>query len=74
MPNQQAIVKIGCNLKLLGQLCGGLCLKDSEPRQREAALALVRQSLSASGFETARNVMKLNDYVRELDYQGNSLE
>ena len=44
----------------------GLCLKDLEPRQRAAALALVRESLSASGFETARNVMRLNDYVREL--------
>lgn len=44
----------------------GLCLKALEPIQREAALALVRESMSASGFETARNVMRLNDYVREL--------
>ncbi len=44
----------------------GLCLKALESSQREAALALVRESMSASGFETARNVMKLNDYVREL--------
>ena len=44
----------------------GLCLKALESRQREAALALVRESMSASGFETARNVMKLNDHVREL--------
>ena len=29
-------------------------------------LALVRESLSASGFATARNVMKLNDHIREL--------
>ena len=44
----------------------GLCLKTLDRSQREAALALVRESMSASGFETARNVMKLNDYVREL--------
>jgi hypothetical protein len=44
----------------------GLCLKGLESSQREAALALVRESMSASGFETARNVMKLNDHVREL--------
>ena len=44
----------------------GLCLKALESSQREAALALVRESMSASGFETARNVMKLNDHVREL--------
>lgn len=44
----------------------GLCLKGLESSQREAALTLVRESMSASGFETARNVMKLNDHVREL--------
>ncbi|HXP74953.1 MAG TPA: DUF3500 domain-containing protein [Stellaceae bacterium] len=44
----------------------GLCLRDLDASQREVALALVRESMSASGFETARNVMKLNDYVREL--------
>src|SRR5215471_6826397 len=44
----------------------GLCLRDLDAGQREAALALVRESMSASGFETARNVMKLNDHVREL--------
>ena len=27
---------------------------------------LVRESMSASGVETARNVMRLNDYVRKL--------
>jgi len=44
----------------------GLCLGDLDAGQREAALALVRESMSDSGFETARNVMKLNDYVRDL--------
>ncbi|MGH7123222.1 MAG: DUF3500 domain-containing protein [Stellaceae bacterium] len=44
----------------------GVCLKDLDAPQRNAALALVRESMSAGGFEAARNVMRLNDYVREL--------
>lgn len=44
----------------------GVCLKDLGETQRAAALALVRESLSASGFATARNVMKLNEHIREL--------
>jgi hypothetical protein len=44
----------------------GLPLHTLAPAQREAALALVRSALSAGGFETARNVMKLNEHAREL--------
>jgi hypothetical protein len=44
----------------------GISLRDLNEAQRAAALALVRESLSASGFTTARNVMKLNDHIREL--------
>jgi hypothetical protein len=44
----------------------GVCLRDLGETQRTAALALVRESLSASGFTTARNVMKLNEHIREL--------
>src|SRR5579863_9139817 len=44
----------------------GLCLKDLTPAQREAALAVLRESLSADGYGLARDVMRLNDYVREL--------
>jgi hypothetical protein len=44
----------------------GVSLRDVDETQRDAALALVRESLSASGFTTARNVMKLNDHIREL--------
>ena len=44
----------------------GLCLRDLDAGQREAALALVRESMSAGGFETARNIMRLNDLVRDL--------
>jgi Protein of unknown function (DUF3500) len=44
----------------------GVCLIDMTEPQRQAALALVRATLSAAGFESARNVMKLNEHVSEL--------
>jgi len=44
----------------------GLGLHELTAAQREAAAALVSSALSASGFETARNVMKLNEHAREL--------
>jgi hypothetical protein len=44
----------------------GLPLHELTPAQREAALALVSGALSASGFETARNVMRLNEHACEL--------
>ena len=44
----------------------GVSLRDLNDAQRAAALGLVRESLSASGFTTARDVMKLNDHIREL--------
>jgi hypothetical protein len=44
----------------------GLGLHELAPAPRQAALALVSSALSASGFETARNVMKLNEHACEL--------
>ena len=44
----------------------GLGLHDLAPAQRETALGLVRSALSADGFESARNVMKLNEHAREI--------
>jgi hypothetical protein len=44
----------------------GLGLYELASAQREAALALVSSGLSASGFESARNVMKLNEHACEL--------
>jgi hypothetical protein len=44
----------------------GLGLYELAPAQRKAALALVGSALSSSGFESARNVMKLNEHAREL--------
>ncbi len=44
----------------------GACLADMGEESRARALALVRESMSASGFQLARDVMKLNEHVREL--------
>lgn len=44
----------------------GLCLANMNDSQRQAALGLVQASMSASGYEAARNVMRLNEHVLEL--------
>jgi hypothetical protein len=42
----------------------GVLLDALPPSQRERALALLRETLSLAGFESARNVMKLNETIR----------
>ena len=44
----------------------GVALDELTPAQRESALALLRASLSANGFRTARDIMRLNELVRTL--------
>ena len=44
----------------------GVCLDELTPGQRQRALAVVEASLSAPGFRTARDVMRLNDLVRHI--------
>jgi len=44
----------------------GVSLDQMRPSQRDAALALLRVSLSVRGFDTARNVMKLNEVLGEI--------
>jgi hypothetical protein len=44
----------------------GVVLEDLDDAQRAAALALVRSTLSAAGYENARDVMKLNEHIAEL--------
>jgi len=44
----------------------GMPLEDMSSSQRDLALGLLRTSLSRSGFETARDVMKLNEVIREI--------
>jgi Protein of unknown function (DUF3500) len=44
----------------------GVALAELTPGQREKALALLQVSLSLKGFETARDIMRLNETVAEL--------
>jgi len=44
----------------------GFCFADMTAAQRSAAFALLRVSLSARGFELARNIMRLNETLAEL--------
>ena len=44
----------------------GLCLADLEEAPREAALGLVRASMSAAGYTLARDIMKLNEHIKEI--------
>ena len=44
----------------------GVLLEDLDDDQREAALRLVEQTLSASGFRTARDIMRLNHTIGEI--------
>jgi hypothetical protein len=44
----------------------GVCLEEMSAEQSELALALLHESLSDDGFTTARNVMKLNEFIGEI--------
>ncbi len=44
----------------------GVCLADFDHDQREAALALMRETLSAAGYQSARDVMRLNEHALEI--------
>ena len=44
----------------------GVCLADLGHDQREAALGLMRESLSAAGYQLARDVMRLNEHALEI--------
>ena len=44
----------------------GCLLHSLDDRQREAALDILRASMSAAGFQTARDVMKLNEHINEI--------
>jgi hypothetical protein len=48
----------------------GVPLDELSPAQRDRALALLRESLSAEGVQTARDVMRLNELVRALTGSG----
>ena len=44
----------------------GMCFEDMDEKQRELAFDIMRHSLSEQGFETARNIMKLNHHLGEM--------
>ncbi|MEZ5936406.1 MAG: DUF3500 domain-containing protein [Alphaproteobacteria bacterium] len=44
----------------------GVSLQDMSETQRDSAYALLRASLSAKGYETSRDIMRLNEHLAEL--------
>src|SRR5437762_6684749 len=44
----------------------GVCLADLDGNQRQAALALMQQTMSAAGYQSARDVMRLNEHALEI--------
>jgi len=44
----------------------GLCLADLDGHQRELAIAMLREAMSAAGYRSARDVMRLNEHVLEI--------
>ena len=44
----------------------GAMMEDMTDDQRDLAFGLLRESFSPSGFELARNIMKLNESIREI--------
>ncbi|OUL90678.1 DUF3500 domain-containing protein, partial [Paraburkholderia hospita] len=44
----------------------GICLADLSDGQREAALALLRETMSEAGYQTTRDVMRLNEHALEI--------
>jgi hypothetical protein len=45
----------------------GVSLKELDPAQRKAAMALMRASLSAKGLELAQSIMKTDQTLREIN-------
>ena len=44
----------------------GVCLADLGHDQREAGLALLRESMSEAGYHSARDIMRLNEHALEI--------
>jgi hypothetical protein len=44
----------------------GQLIEELDDAQRDAALGLLRATLSAGGYETARDIMRLNEYIGEI--------
>jgi len=44
----------------------GVCLADLDGNQRERALALLQEAMSAAGYRSARDIMRLNEHMLEV--------
>src|SRR6516225_68432 len=44
----------------------GVCLADLDGTQRGRALSLLREAMSATGYRSARDIMRLNEHVLEI--------
>jgi len=44
----------------------GVCLADLDANGRERALALLRETMSAAGYRSARDIMRLNEHMLEV--------
>jgi hypothetical protein len=44
----------------------GICLADLDGHQREAALALMRETMSTAGYQSARDIIRLNEHALEI--------
>jgi hypothetical protein len=44
----------------------GAFLDELSPAQRDNAMALLKESLSPKGYQTARDIMRLNEFILEL--------
>ncbi|HUC46052.1 MAG TPA: DUF3500 domain-containing protein [Hyphomicrobiaceae bacterium] len=44
----------------------GVCLADLQQDRREAALSLLRETMSAAGYTSARDIMRLNEHALEI--------
>jgi Protein of unknown function (DUF3500) len=44
----------------------GVCLADLQQDQREAALSLLRETMSSAGYASARDIMRLNEHALEI--------
>jgi hypothetical protein len=44
----------------------GICLADLRQDQREAALSLLRETMSSAGYTSARDIMRLNEHALEI--------
>lgn len=73
-PEQQANARFPVDSDVWRRWCNfhpflmrhGSSLDEMSPAQRTRALALLAESLSSRGFDSARNVMKLNETIREI--------